>query len=50
MSDSFTPVLRALVAATLLLACVAVMLVTVTRAHAAGALAIGRLRRLRRGL
>ena len=49
MSDSFTPVLRALVAATLLLACVAVMLVTVTRAtrRRAGDRA---LRRLRRGL
>ncbi|HWC91516.1 MAG TPA: DUF4189 domain-containing protein [Pseudolabrys sp.] len=41
MSDNFTPILRALVAATLLLACMAVMLVTVTRAYAAGALAIG---------
>jgi hypothetical protein len=41
MTDSFTPVMRALVAATLLVASAAVMLVTVSRAHAAGALAIG---------
>ena len=41
MTDSFTPVMRALVAATLVLATVTVMLVTVSRGHAAGALAIG---------
>jgi hypothetical protein len=41
MTDSFTPVLRAVVAASLLLATAAVMLVTISRAHAAGALAIG---------
>ena len=50
MSDSFTPVLRALVAATLLLACVAVMLVTVTRALRGGRAGDRALRRLRRGL
>ena len=41
MTDSVTPVLRALVAASLLLASATVMLVTLSRAHAAGALAIG---------
>src|ERR1700693_3348210 len=41
MADSFTPVIRALVAATLLLATVTLMLVAVTTARAAGALAIG---------
>ena len=41
MSDSITPGLRALVAASLLLASVTVLLVTATRAPAAGALAIG---------
>ncbi len=41
MSDSFTPVMRALVAVTLLLATLALMLVTVNTARAAGALAIG---------
>lgn len=41
MTDTFTPVLRALVVATLLLASATVMLVAVTRARAAGALAIG---------
>ena len=41
MTDTFTPVMRALVAATLLTASVAVMLVAVTRTYAAGALAIG---------
>jgi Domain of unknown function (DUF4189) len=41
MADSITPGLRALVAATLLLATAMLMLVTITRAPAAGALAIG---------
>jgi len=41
MADSITPDLRALVAVSLLLAMAAVMLVTATRAPAAGALAIG---------
>ena len=41
MTDSFTPTLRALVAATLLLATATVMLVAVNTARAAGALAIG---------
>jgi len=41
MTDSFTPVMRALVAASLLLATATVMLVTVARVHAAGALAVG---------
>jgi hypothetical protein len=41
MTDSFTPVMRAVVAATLLLATLALMLVTVNTARAAGALAIG---------
>jgi len=41
MMDSFTPVLRALVVATLLLATATVMLVTVNAARAANALAIG---------
>ena len=41
MTDSFTPVMRALVAATLLLATASVMLVAVNTARAAGALAIG---------
>jgi hypothetical protein len=41
MTDSITPGLRALVAAALLLASTMLMLVTVTRAPAAGALAIG---------
>jgi len=41
MTDSFTPVVRALVAASLLLATATVMLVTISRSHAAGALAIG---------
>jgi hypothetical protein len=41
MTDSITPGLRALVAGSLLLATAMVMLVTVTRAPAAGALAIG---------
>jgi hypothetical protein len=41
MADCFTPVLRALVVATLLVATATVMLVTVGRARAAGALAIG---------
>ncbi len=41
MTDTFTPVMRALVVATLLLASATVMLVAVTRARAAGALAIG---------
>jgi hypothetical protein len=42
MTDSFTPIVRALVAATLLLATATLMLVTVSAARAAGALAIGR--------
>ena len=41
MTDSFTPVMRALVAAALLLATVTLMLVTLRTARAAGALAIG---------
>ena len=41
MTDSFTPTLRALVVATLLLATATLMLVTVSIARAAGALAIG---------
>ncbi len=41
MTDTITPVLRAVVAAALLMASVAVMLVAVSQAHAAGALAIG---------
>jgi hypothetical protein len=41
MTDSFTPTLRALVVATLLLATAALMLVVVNTARAAGALAIG---------
>ena len=41
MTDSFTPVMRALVVATLLLATATLMLVTVSIARAAGALAIG---------
>jgi len=41
MTDSFTPVMRALVAAALLLATTALMLVAVNTARATGALAIG---------
>jgi len=41
MADRFTPVMRALVAATLLLATATLMLVAVNTARAAGALAIG---------
>ena len=41
MTNSFTPVMRALVAATLLLATATLMLVAVNTARAAGALAIG---------
>ena len=41
MTDSFTPVMRALVVATLLLATATLMLVAVNTARAAGALAIG---------
>ena len=41
MTDRFTPVMRALVAATLLLATATLMLVAVNTARAAGALAIG---------
>ncbi|HSP49275.1 MAG TPA: DUF4189 domain-containing protein [Pseudolabrys sp.] len=41
MTDSFTPVVRALVAATLLLASATLMLVAVNTERAAGALAIG---------
>jgi hypothetical protein len=41
MTDSLTPTLRALVAASLLLATVMLMLVAVSTARAAGALAIG---------
>ena len=41
MTDSFTPVMRALVAAALLLATATLMLVAVNTARAAGALAIG---------
>jgi hypothetical protein len=42
MTDSFTPVMRALVAAALLLAIATLMAVAVNTARAAGALAIGR--------
>jgi len=41
MTDSFTPVMRAVVTATLLLATAMLMLVTVKTARAAGALAVG---------
>ena len=41
MTDSFTPVLRALVVAALLLATATVMVITVNTARAHGALAIG---------
>jgi len=41
MADSFTPTLRALVAAALLLATATLMLVAVNTARAAGALAVG---------
>lgn len=41
MTDRFTPVIRALVAASLLLATATLMLVAVNTARAAGALAIG---------
>jgi len=41
MTESFTSAMRALVAASLVLAIATVMLVTATRARAAGALAIG---------
>lgn len=41
IADNYTPVMRALVAAALLLASVTLMLVTVNTARAAGALAIG---------
>ncbi len=41
MTDRFTPVVRALVAASLLLATATLMLVAVNTARAAGALAIG---------
>ena len=41
MTDSFTPVMRALVAAALLLATATLVVVTVSTARAAGALAIG---------
>lgn len=41
MTDSFTPVMRALVAAALLLATATLMAVTLSTARAAGALAIG---------
>lgn len=41
MTDIYTPVMRALVAASLLLASVTLMLVAVNTARAAGALAIG---------
>jgi hypothetical protein len=41
MTDRFTSVMRALVAATLLLASATLMLVAVNTARAAGALAIG---------
>ncbi len=41
MAETYTPVMRALVAATLLLASMTVMLVAVNTARAAGALAIG---------
>ena len=50
MTDSFTPVMRALVAATLLLATATLMLVAVNTARAAGALGDRRLRGVRRGL
>ena len=42
MTDSFTPVMRAVVAAALLLATAAMMVAVVNNARAAGALAIGR--------
>jgi len=42
MTDSFTPVVRALVVATLLLATATLMLVAVSTARAAGALAVGK--------
>ena len=41
MPDSFTPLVRALVVATLLLATATLMLVAVNTARAAGALAVG---------
>jgi len=41
MTDSFTPVMRALVAAALLLATATLMAVTLSTARAAGALAVG---------
>ena len=41
MTDTITPVLRALVVATLLMASATVMLVAVSQARAAGALAVG---------
>ena len=41
MTDSFTPLVRALVVATLLLATATLMLVAVNTARATGALAIG---------
>lgn len=41
MTDTLTPVLRALVVVTLLMASATVMLVAMSRANAAGALAIG---------
>jgi Domain of unknown function (DUF4189) len=41
MTESFTPVMRALVAAALLLATLTLMAVTVNTARAAGALAVG---------
>ncbi len=41
MADSFTPVMRALVVATLLVATATLMLVAVNTARAAGALAVG---------
>jgi hypothetical protein len=41
MTDRFTPVMRAFVAATLLLATATLMVVAVNTARAAGALAIG---------
>ena len=41
MTDRFTPVMRALVAASLLLATATLMLVAVNTARAAGALAVG---------
>ncbi len=42
MTDSFTPLMRALVAASLLLATATLMLVAVSKVRAAGALAIGK--------